>query len=610
MNQVKNTHIQNRNLWMFLLLAISFPVIYFQIFKANFISWDDAEVLLKNKDVHDFNLKAFFTEHYVGNYAPLTMLGFAVDWFLFHGSAFWHHAINVFLHMINAGLVFIMIKKLTRNSGLAFLVTLVFGFHPVQMETVAWVAAKNNLMYAFFFLLGLISYIEYVRLKHIKFYWASLFFFVLSVLSKPSAICFPLCLLAFDYFLTQKISFKKQINKIPFFILAAIIGLVTIYSRTEDKFINESHAFALYERIGYAGFALIQYVVKFLFPVNLSVIYPYPADKTTSLIVGYLLWILSACVIYVLIKRQKYLVVFGISFFIINLLLVLQFIPFGEVLTADRYMYLPIIGLSLVLFSVFSPDSNKIKFIALGLMTVLGFLSYKRSMVWKNSVSLYSDIIDKYPHSFLALNSLGAEHMLNRNYSLAEQYLNKAIAENINYYKGYYNRGLMYAQTNRLELALNDFTKAIDLKQYPKAYVGRANVYYMLKDFPKAIKDAEFVLNTDADNFRANFVLAACYDDLNQLDKALVYYNKSIALNSNDPTFYLRRAILFGKQKEFKLCLDDLNMATNTNPDFAEAYYWKGVVKVNLNQNPCLDLKEALRLGFEAARQPLMNYCR
>lgn len=225
-------------------------------------------------------------------------------------------------------------------------------------------------------------------------------------------------------------------------------------------------------------------------------------------------------------------------------------------------------------------------------------------------MSLYSDIIDKYPHSFLALNSLGAEHMLNRNYSLAEQYLNKAIAENINYYKGYYNRGLMYAQTNRLELALNDFTKAIDLKQYPKAYVGRANVYYMLKDFPKAIKDAEFVLNTDADNFRANFVLATCYDDLNQLDKALVYYNKSIALNSNDPTFYLRRAILFGKQKEFKLCLADLNMATNTNPDFAEAYYWKGVVKVNLNQNPCLDLKEALRLGFEAARQPLMNYCR
>lgn len=609
-NRSKSIDIIRSNWWMLLLLAAVFPIIYWQLFKANFISWDDADVLLKNKDVHAFNLKAFFTRHYVGNYAPITMIGFAIDWMLFHGSSFWHHFVNVFLHFINALLVLVFVKKLTQNIGIAFLVAIVFSFHPTQIETVAWVAAKNNLVYALFFLLGLISYVNYAQSKQKKYYMVSLVLFILSVLSKPSAICFPLCLVAFDYFLTQDFSVRRQINKIPFFVFAIIIGLVTIYSRTEDKFMNESHAFAIYERIGYAGFALVQYIIKFLFPANLSVIYPYPNDKTVSLVMGYLAWALIVYVIYFFIKRKKLLLLFSLSFFIFNLLLVLQFIPFGEVLTADRYMYLPIIGLALMLFSFIKLKENHIKVVAFGLIVVLGILSFKRSSVWKNSVSLYSDIIDKYPHSFLALNSLGAEHMLNRNYVLSEQYLNKAVAEKANYYKGYYNRGLLYAQTNRMQEALNDFTKAIELKQYPKAYVGRANVYYMAKDFPKAINDAETVLRTDANNPKANFVLANCYDDLNQLDKAMFYYNKAIGSNSDDPMYFLRRAILFGKQRQFTQCLNDLNMATTLNPQYAEAYYWKGVVKVNLNQNPCSDLKQALNLGFQAAQQPLMNYCR
>lgn len=595
---------------MWLLLAAIFPIIYWQLFKANFISWDDADVLLKNKDVHTFNLKAFFTKHYVGNYAPITMMGFALDWLLFHGSSFWHHFVNVFLHFINVLLVIVLVKKLTQNMGLAFLVAIVFSFHPTQIETVAWVAAKNNLLYAFFFLLGLISYLNYLQLKHTKYYMISLILFILSVLSKPSAICFPLCLIAIDYFVMHDFSIKKQINKIPFFVLAIVIGLVTIYSRTEDKFINGSHAFAFYERIGYAGFALVQYIIKFLFPVNLSVIYPYPAEKSMSLISGYLMWALIVYAIYFFIKRKKLLLFFGLSFFIINLLLVLQFIPFGEVLTADRYMYLPVIGLTLMLFSLVKPKESFIKPVAIGLIVVLGALSFKRSSVWKNSISLYSDIVTKYPHSFLALNSLGAEYMLNKNYALSEQYLNKAINENLNYYKGYYNRGLMHAQTNRMEQAIKDFTKAINLRQYPKAYVARANAFYMIKDFPKAIADAETVLKTDAHNAKAFFVLATCYDDLNQLDKAQYYYNQAISINQDEALYYLRRAVLFGKQRDFTHCLNDLNQATTINPQYAEAYYWKGVVKVNLNQNPCSDLKQALNLGFETARQPLMNYCR
>jgi tetratricopeptide (TPR) repeat protein len=431
------------------------------------------------------------------------------------------------------------------------------------------------------------------------------------VLSKPSAICFPVVLVLLDYLLKVKLDFKSLvINKIPFITIAVILGVATIYTRTEDKFINESHAYAIHERIGYAGYAILQYIYKFLLPINLSVIYPYPQNKALSLSIGYVIILLMVFGCYKLYKSKHKLLLYGILFFVVNLLLVLQFIPFGEVLTADRYMYLPMIGLSLVVANFLPSPEKYFKMASVAIILIFGTLTFMRASVWKNSISLYTDIIKKYPHSFVALNSLGAEHMLNKNYDMSLRYLNAAINENTNYYKGYYNRGLLFAQTDRMKNALQDFDKAIALKQYSKAYVARANVFYTLKDFPKAIADAETVLIKEPNNPKANNVLANCYDDLNQLDKAVLYYNKVIAVSTENPFYFLRRAIVYGKMQQFQPCLQDLEACTNLDANYAEAYYWKGVVKVNMKQNPCADLKKAVDLGFTAAQQPLQTYCR
>ncbi len=610
MNKVIQNMKANPSSLLMLLIALAFPIVYLNLFSANFISWDDKDVLLANIDVHEFNLKAFFTKHYVGNYAPITMIVFAIDWLLFNGSAFWQHSFNLVFHFMNVLLVFKLVKLLLNDTYKAFLVCVIFCFHPTQIETVAWVAAKNNTIYALFFLAASIYYIKFCKENNKRFYVYAFILFVFSVLSKPSAICFPLCLFAIDYVLGKTFDKKLFLNKIPFLIVAFIIGLVTIYTRTEDKFLTNSHAYPIYERIGYAGYAIMQYFNKLFLPINLSVIYPYPQNKLLSMISGYALLIVMGFLIYKLYKTKKYTTLFGVAFFFINLVLVLQFIPFGEVLTADRYLYLPLVGIGISIVSLISVNQKQLKLISFILLFVLGALSFARTSVWKNSISLYSDILKKYPHSFVALNSLGAEYMLNKQYDPAMIYLNSAINENTNYYKGYYNRGLLYAQTNRYDRALNDFNKAIELNNYQKAYVARANVYYALKDFSKAIADAETVLKIDAANIKANFVMATCYDDLNQLDKALPFYNKAITKYTDEPLFFMRRGILYGKQQNFTGCLNDLNACTTLNPNFAEAYYWKGVVKVNLKQNPCADLRTAVNLGFTPAQQSISMYCR
>ncbi len=594
-----------------LVLAALVVLAYFKLFSANFISWDDGEVLVNNKDVHDFNIKAFFTNYYVGNYAPIAMIGFAIDWLIFKGNAAGHHALSLLFHIINGVLVYYLCILILKDKLRASICALIFCLHPLQVETVAWVSAKNNLVYSVFFLLGLIHYTKFIVSGIKKNYIYALLFFILSVLSKPSAICFPLVLVAIDYVLKVKLDFKSLvINKIPFITVALVIGIATIYTRTEDKFINQNHAYAIHERIGYAGYALLQYVYKFFIPMDLSVIYPYPQNKALSIGVGYVMLALLVFGLYKLYKSSSKIIFFGLLFFIINLLLVLQFIPFGEVLTADRYMYLPIMGICIAVLSIIPFKEKQLKIIGITLILVLGSLTFMRASVWKNSIALYSDIIKKYPHSYVALNSLGAEYMLNKNYDMASHYLNAAINENTEYYKGYYNRGLLYAQTDRMKKALSDFDKAIALQQYPKAYVARANVYYNMKDFSKAMSDADAVLKAEPDNAKANYVMANCYDDLNQLDKALLYYNKVITLSPENPMYLMRRAILYGKMQQFQNCLSDLDICIHLDGNFAEAYYWKGVVKVNMKKNPCSDLKKALDLGFSAAQQPFMTYCR
>lgn len=594
-----------------LLLCLLAVLVYFRLFSASFISWDDGDVLLHNKDVHQFDLKAFFTGYYVGNYAPLTMLGFAIDWLLFHGNPTAHHTVNLVLHVVNALLVYKLSRLLLKDQAKAMLCAVIFCFHPLQVETVAWVSAKNNILYAQFFLWGLIAYSRYCLEGAGKYYLLSLAFFVASVLSKPSAICFPLCMLLLDYLLREKTPAGKLIiRQLPFVLIALVLGLVTIYTRTEDKFITGSHAYPFYERIGYAGYALLQYIGKFLVPANLSVIYPYPQQKLMALVLGYAMILAFAFLCYRLYRASKMLACFGLLFFVANLLLVIQLLPFGEVLTADRYMYLPVLGLSWTFVSFIRLPEKKLHYLAMTLVVVLGTLSFLRTAAWKNSISLYTDIIRKYPHSFVALNSLGAEHMLNKRYDESLRYLNAAIAENVDYYKGYYNRGLLFAQTNRMQEAIADFTKAIDLKAYPKAYVARANAYYTLHDYPKAIADAETVLRADPRNVKALYVLATSYDDQNELKRALDYYNQLIYLAGDNALFYLRRGILHGKMQNMRACLTDLETATTIDPRFAEAYYWKGVALANMSQNPCSDLAKAVDMGFDAAKPALEKYCR
>lgn len=570
--------------------------------------WDDPEMVFRNKDVKDFNITAFFTNHYTGNYIPLTMFAHSIAWQL-SGSADWgHHLINILLHLLNGWLVYKAGKKIFAHDAVATAGTLLFLLHPMQVESVGWIAELKNMLSSTFYLLSFLQYLNWKQNGRQKSYLMSLLAFVAACLSKSSVVVLPLVLIASDILMHREKFSGLWLNKIPFILLAILFGVINLRTQAADLYINVSHEFPYYERLGFAGFALLKYFQLFFAPFNLSVIYPYPETKTLPLTIGLIFVAFLFLSLLYTVRKKKHTLLFILAFVVCHLLLVLQFIPFGEALYADRYAYLPLIGFGWAIGLAFKRLSLK-NGIVTGLGLLLAAATFLRGEVWRSGISLYSDILKKYPDSFVALNSLGAEYMFDNQDKNSMECYTRAIRVAPSNPKAYYNRGLLYIKTNEPARAIADFDKSIKLGNYSKAFTGRATAYFMAGDISKALSDATHVLNAEPENAKAHYVAGNCYNELNQLDAALREYNICIALNLEEAEYYFKRAIVMGKKQDFKSCLGDLDICLMLNPSLFEAYYWRGVVKVNLHQNPCSDFKTAAQKNYEPAAKAYYRYC-
>jgi tetratricopeptide (TPR) repeat protein len=529
---------------------------------------------------------------------------------LFGSSDAGHHALNILFHLVNGILVYRLGMQLFRNQNAAGLAAIIFLLHPLQIESVAWIGELKNPLSTFFYLASCICYLNFVTAQGKKQYFFSLVLFVAGCLSKSSVVILPLSLFCFDMILQNKFSIKFLVNKIPFLVLSLLFGIINLKTQSADQFINYSHAFPYYERLGYAGFAIGKYIQLFFVPLHQSVLYPYPSNKPIALIIGFLLVIAIGLGIYFLYRNKNMKLIALTLLCLVNLILVLQFVPFGEVLYADRYMYVPLIFFAFLVYELLSKLKFNHKNILYAALLVFPLVSFARARVWKSSVTLYSDIIKKYPSSFVALNSLGVELMMRNEDRDALTYLNEAVKAGPRNYKGYYNRGLLLLKMKKPEAAIKSFNQTIELYDYHKAYVGRASAYFMISDLAKASQDAEYVLKAEPNNLKALFIMANINNQLNKLDEAVRQYNSCITGDPEDPDFYFKRAIAFGKKGNFELSSSDLSICIQLNPTYYEAYYWRAVAKINLKQNPCEDLNIAARNGIEPAIKSLNKYCR
>jgi hypothetical protein len=379
--------------------------------------WDDYKYVVDNwaiQGITPAHFAAIFSNYYVGNYAPLHLISYMIDYQLWGLDPRGYHFVNILLHALNGLLVYRLLIKVELPNVPALFGASLFALHPVQVESVAWVSERKNVLAAFFFLLALLAYIDYrtVDIGHRRNYLLSLVFFVCALLSKSAAVIFPLVVICYDRCHGPGSHAGKMVDKLPFLLLGLVAGVVTVFSQNPGVSIGSSDYPG--GNILTAAWTMLPVIFSYLkdlfYPFELSPYYIVPIRKTIDLNV-----MLAACALLglgwavaITFRRRSWMFFFSALFFI-ALLPVLQLIPLLSTLKNDRYLYFPMIGAAgmaalalAALLRMTSRLRNVTVALTVVICAVLGGASYYQSLIWKDNLTLWRHAISRDPDNMLA----------------------------------------------------------------------------------------------------------------------------------------------------------------------------------------------------------------
>ena len=606
------------------LVLISFSLITFIVYlstlRNEFIEWDDRDYVFKNPFIRSFNSaffrRAFFDFH-SGNWHPLTWISHALDYAVWGLNPLGHHLTNNILHAVNTFLVMFLIIKLletarerTVQAGLSEFLTertiliaagatgLLFGLHPLHVESVAWVSERKDLLCALFFLLSIIQYVRCVRNENLetvgfsnKHYRRSLLFFILALLSKPMAVTLPVVLLILDWYPLKRVpslkAFRRMLTeKLPFIALSVASSIVTVFAERKAMFAVD---ISLTARLLVAVKSLIYYLWKMIWPLNLVPLYPYPNSYEVSLlsfeylsVLALVIVITIACI--VIAKRQKvWLAAWG--YYIVTLLPVIGIIQVGYQSMADRYTYLPSLGPFLIfglgtawIYNKVSAGAKTrltIQFLgvitAIIMLAVVSFFTIKQIGIWRDSFVFWNYVIEKQPSkSTIPYINLGAAYIKK---GLLDQAIEQdLIAVKLNPDSPEYQRilGETYAMKGSLDQAIQRYQIAISLA--PKdslAHHDLGAAYEKKGAFDEAIEQYQIVVQLDPDYSPARNNLGAAYQKKGLTDKAIEQYRIAANLNPNYGLAHNNLGAAYESKGLFDQAVEQYLLAVKLDPNYA-----------------------------------------
>ena len=508
-----------------------------------FISFDDNLYLTENNHIQTGlsfeNIKWAWTAVVVSNWHPLTLLSHMLDWSLFGNHAGGHHLVSLFWHIGTVILLFLFLYKTTHNIWPSAFAAAFFALHPLRVESVAWASERKDVLSLFFGMASIYAYAFYAEKTKVSRYCLCLVFFLLSLMSKPMLVTLPFVLLLLDYWplgrwQTQDNSLKPAaklvLEKIPFILISIVSSIITLWAQNKSGALVKTDSIPFDARFSNAIFSYFAYLEKIFWPANLAVYYPYemslPLWKVMS--AGLIITFLTVAVLYSL-RKIPFLFV-GWLWYLGTLIPVIGLIQVGSQAMADRYTYLPSIGISIILAwgtaHLIKNKNIRRKVVlptAIALLAVLMILTFQQCGYWKNSVMLFRhalnvtknndkmhhnlgthfykegkfrEALDQFSHAikinsnYLSLNSRGVIYARAGMYQQALSDFNKSISLMPNNVNAHYNRGLTYDKIEKYQLAIGDFNKVISLKSdYVDAYNSRGIVYAKLGQYQSAIED-------------------------------------------------------------------------------------------------------------------------
>lgn len=573
-----------------LFLILSLTVLAYQpTLKNNFIYLDDDSHLLDNSTIRVLDVnhaRQIFTTTVSKVYAPLTFLSFAVEYHFFRYAPFIYHLDNLLLHLAVTALVFYFALLMGLSSRAAFLAALLFGIHPMHVESVSWVTERKDVLYGFFYMLALCFYLKYLDQRKMMFYLWAILCGILSVLAKPMALSLPLVLLVLDWFKARALNREAFVDKVPHFLYVVPIAWITYSLNARIPGQDAVQALLIWIWSG------VFYIHKFLFPLTLVPMYSLPQPVSLShpaYVQAVCLLVLIACCLFRFGKNRW--IIFAALFYFCSMFFLFRYDnAVDKSIVADRFMYLPCLGICLVFGHMAEVLLGKmlihrriLRFLAVVCMSVvIGLLSVKtltQTMIWKDSVAFWTYVIQKYPENALAYGNRGMAYKDTGKPDLAFADLNKSLGLNPQDALGYNNRGLLFADKGDMTSAMADFQKAILLRpDFAEAYNNIGNIYGLKGNFQQALNYFQKATKLDPLSFDTYANMGNIYFYMKQYDSALENFDKALKINPNSDQTYIKRGMIYGLLNNMDSAMADFSRALAVNPNNVGAYNNQGIV--------------------------------
>jgi tetratricopeptide (TPR) repeat protein len=464
----------------------------------DFVNYDDPVYVTENPPVQaGLTLKEIrwaVTTGAAANWHPLTWISHMVDWSVFEDDPHGHHVVSIVWHALNTILVFLLFRRLTNAFWLSAFSAALFAWHPLRVESVAWIAERKDVLSGFFGLLALWAYVVYAQQRDAKWYWLSLGTFALGLLAKPMFVTLPLIMLLLDIWPLKRFRSAPRLEKLPFFLLAAGSCAITLAVQYAGGSI--SAVLPLRARIANGFVAVAGYLEKFVWPNDLAVLYPHPGFwPATTVVTSILLFLLVTAATLFQFRARPWLAI-GWFWFFIMLLPVLGFVQIGLHYMADRYTYLPILGLQLALLPAFAKSPRPVfALAAAAVLSACVLRTWGQLGVWKNSFTLFDHALSVTHNNYLAYNNRGL--FFDRAGRLDEAIADyrQSLAINPHYAEANNNLGQALTERGRPRDGLAMFRAALDAN--PALLAAHNNLGNALADDGKpaeALSHYDFVL--------------------------------------------------------------------------------------------------------------------
>jgi tetratricopeptide (TPR) repeat protein len=487
--------------------------------RNDFVNWDDGPYAYQNAKLREWSWAAL-ASHFVtrdaaggwtlptmmGNYHPLTMVSLHVDYHFskrdrtlnpqreteLHAILF--HTTSAVLHIANTLLVFLFVLRLlllmprskdgqraSDGSRVAFVAALLFGINTLHVESVAWISERKDVLYTFFFFLSLLAWLEHMTTGARRWYIAALAAFLLSLLSKGQAVTLPLALPVVDLLARRPLWGRALVEKIPFFALALAFGLLAIRTQGEVLFVADAFQ-PLWLRPLFAAYGFVHYIVRLFVPIDLLAHYTYAQALGRPLLLYVMCPALAVVIAVGLFRlcRRDFLLAFGLLFFVLNIAPMLQLLPVGTAVMADRYTYVASAGVFLASALVLdrliyrrSAWKNWIAGAFVAYAVLIGIVTRARVSVWRNSETLWTEELRHNPRSARAHNNLGIAPRNTANPAEAERHFRAAIEIDPQNDEAWNNLGVALKRQGRGQEAVTFFERA--LAGNPLSALSRTN---------------------------------------------------------------------------------------------------------------------------------------